>query len=96
MAEPGVSIKHDNSTGALVFISLLGEGEKQKEKNASSHSIYTSQSAFAVDLAVKVPQIIKIWRGKSGQGISLTAVSLEIFAVTASLAYGFASGFPLS
>ncbi|ESO83862.1 hypothetical protein LOTGIDRAFT_132691 [Lottia gigantea] len=45
---------------------------------------------------VKLPQVIKILRAKSGEGISLPAVTLELIAITASLSYGFAHGFPFS
>ena len=52
--------------------------------NIVSCSIYT----------VKVPQIIKIVRSRSVQGISLFATFLELTAVTFTGAYNFAKGFP--
>lgn len=45
---------------------------------------------------VKLPQIIKITNSKSGKGINIFAVCLELFAISASLAYSFVNGFPFS
>ncbi|KAK6195584.1 hypothetical protein SNE40_000985 [Patella caerulea] len=45
---------------------------------------------------VKLPQVIKIISAKSAEGISMPAVTLEIVAITSSLAYGYANGFPFS
>ncbi|CAG5119164.1 unnamed protein product [Candidula unifasciata] len=45
---------------------------------------------------VKVPQIIKIWKAKSGEGISLFGVSLELVGISATWAYGAAHTFPFS
>jgi len=47
-------------------------------------------------ILVKVPQIVKILNAKSAQGISILSTSLELAAVTASLAYGYNKGFPFS
>ncbi|CAL1542883.1 unnamed protein product [Lymnaea stagnalis] len=45
---------------------------------------------------VKVPQILKIFKAKSGDGISLTSVTLELVAISASWAYGRGKNFPFS
>jgi mannose-P-dolichol utilization defect protein 1 len=43
---------------------------------------------------VKLPQIIKILIAKSGEGINMTSVLLELLAITGNVAYGFAQGYP--
>ncbi|XP_014677358.1 PREDICTED: mannose-P-dolichol utilization defect 1 protein-like [Priapulus caudatus] len=45
---------------------------------------------------VKLPQIIKIWSAKSGEGVSFLSQSLELAAVTATVSYSFANKFPFS
>lgn len=45
---------------------------------------------------VKLPQIIKIVKGKSGQGISMASVIFELIAISATLSYGYAKAFPFS
>lgn len=45
-------------------------------------------------IVVKLPQIIKLIRAKSGAGISMVSVYLELMAVVSSCAYGYASNFP--
>jgi len=45
---------------------------------------------------VKIPQILKIVSSKSGEGISMSSVTLELIAITASLAYNYAQGYPFS
>ncbi|KAH9512753.1 Mannose-P-dolichol utilization defect 1 protein [Bulinus truncatus] len=45
---------------------------------------------------VKVPQLIKIFKAKSGEGISLISVSLELVAISATWAYGKGHNFPFS
>ncbi|XP_017893470.1 mannose-P-dolichol utilization defect 1 protein [Ceratina calcarata] len=47
-------------------------------------------------LFVKVPQIIKIIKNKSAEGISLFSVLLDLFAITAMVSYSFVSDFPFS
>ncbi|XP_064639385.1 mannose-P-dolichol utilization defect 1 protein-like [Lineus longissimus] len=47
-------------------------------------------------ILVKLPQIIKIFVAKSGQGISMTSVILELVAISGNAAYGFAQGYPFS
>ncbi|KAL8600688.1 hypothetical protein ACOMHN_006754 [Nucella lapillus] len=47
-------------------------------------------------LIVKVPQIIKMLRAKSGEGISMWSVNMELLAISASWSYGYASKFPFS
>jgi len=49
---------------------------------------------IAGSVAVKVPQIVKIYRAKTGQGVSLSGQMLEIFGGTAMAAYSYASLFP--
>ncbi|KAK3909054.1 Mannose-P-dolichol utilization defect 1 protein-like protein [Frankliniella fusca] len=45
---------------------------------------------------VKVPQILKIYRASSGEGISLTGVLLDLSAITANVAYSYVLGYPFS
>ncbi|CAI9736594.1 Hypothetical predicted protein [Octopus vulgaris] len=45
---------------------------------------------------VKLPQIIKIVNSKSGRGINLFSVTMELGAISASVSYGYASKFPFS
>ncbi|XP_060517419.1 mannose-P-dolichol utilization defect 1 protein homolog [Cylas formicarius] len=47
-------------------------------------------------LLVKVPQIAKILRNKSGQGINLYSVTLDLTAITIYMSYNFVKGFPFS
>jgi len=51
---------------------------------------------IAGSLMVKVPQILKIIGGWSAAGITFLSVLLELFAITANLAYSFVSGYPFS
>ncbi|XP_046401503.1 mannose-P-dolichol utilization defect 1 protein-like [Ischnura elegans] len=51
---------------------------------------------IAGSMLVKVPQILKIMSNKSAEGISISSVCMELFAITASLAYSFISKFPFS
>lgn len=45
-------------------------------------------------IIVKIPQIIKILRSLTTDGLSYSAYLLELGAVTAALAYNFNKGFP--
>ena len=45
---------------------------------------------------VKVPQILKIIKGKSGAGISMSSVSLDLTAMTIFMSYSFVKGFPFT
>ncbi|XP_076285214.1 mannose-P-dolichol utilization defect 1 protein homolog [Lasioglossum baleicum] len=47
-------------------------------------------------LLVKVPQVVKIVKGRSAQGINITSVLLDLFAITSMVSYSFVSGFPFS
>ncbi|KOC66498.1 Mannose-P-dolichol utilization defect 1 protein like protein [Habropoda laboriosa] len=47
-------------------------------------------------LLVKVPQIVKILKSKSAEGINVLSVLLDLFAITAMVSYSFISGFPFS
>ncbi|XP_059479887.1 mannose-P-dolichol utilization defect 1 protein homolog [Neocloeon triangulifer] len=47
-------------------------------------------------MLVKVPQITKIFGGKSAEGISAISVFLELFAITANVAYSYTNKFPFS
>jgi len=47
-------------------------------------------------LLVKVPQVLKLYRSKSAQGLSIVSTSLELAALTGSLCYSYAMGFPFS
>ncbi|XP_063716880.1 mannose-P-dolichol utilization defect 1 protein homolog [Symsagittifera roscoffensis] len=45
---------------------------------------------------VKFPQILKIIRSGSAEGLSLSAAVLELFAMTSSVCYNFAQGYPFT
>lgn len=45
---------------------------------------------------VKLPQIIKIVKSKSAEGISFAAICLELFAISSMLAYSLAYEFPFT
>jgi len=45
---------------------------------------------------VKLPQVVKIAKSGSAEGISLTGTLLELAAITVSGAYNFSQGFPFS
>ncbi|UXI17993.1 max-like protein X [Sarcoptes scabiei] len=45
---------------------------------------------------VKLPQLLKLYSNKSGYGVSLFSVFLEILALSFSSSYSFANGFPFS
>ncbi|XP_075213041.1 mannose-P-dolichol utilization defect 1 protein homolog isoform X2 [Lycorma delicatula] len=47
-------------------------------------------------LMVKVPQIVKIWNNQSAAGLSFVSVLLDLYAVTAGVAYSYARGFTFS
>lgn len=47
-------------------------------------------------LLVKLPQIIKIHRAKSGTGISMLSVLLDLTAITIYMSYNFVKAFPFS
>ncbi|XP_050591350.1 mannose-P-dolichol utilization defect 1 protein homolog isoform X1 [Bombus affinis] len=47
-------------------------------------------------LLVKIPQIVKILRSKSAEGINVFSVLLDLFAMTSMVSYSFISGFPFS
>lgn len=47
-------------------------------------------------LLVKVPQILKIMKNKSGEGINLFSVSLDLTAITIYMSYSFIKEFPFS
>ncbi|XP_053118237.1 mannose-P-dolichol utilization defect 1 protein isoform X2 [Hemicordylus capensis] len=45
---------------------------------------------------VKLPQIVKIMRAKSGEGLSFHSILLELLAITGTMAYSIANSFPFS
>lgn len=47
-------------------------------------------------ILVKLPQIIKIYLGKSGAGISIISVTLDLTAITIYASYNFVKGYPFS
>lgn len=51
---------------------------------------------IAGSLLVKVPQVLKIYNNKSGDGISLTSVLLDLTAITFHMSYNFVKGYPFS
>lgn len=44
--------------------------------------------------SVKVPQIVKIVKNQSAEGISISGQILELYAVTAYVAYSYVKRFP--
>ncbi|KAL6434338.1 hypothetical protein ACFW04_006041 [Cataglyphis niger] len=59
-------------------------------------SKFVGLSIIGGSLLVKVPQIMKILKNKSGEGINIFSVLLDLFAITAMLSYSFMKGFPFS
>jgi len=55
-----------------------------------SHMPYLNILIFLV----KIPQIVKIFKNKSSEGINIFSVLLDLFAITATSSYGFSSNFP--
>lgn len=53
-----------------------------------------SLGIVAGGLVVKVPQIIKIMKNRSAEGLSLTSLFIEIFALLIAVAYNVRKGFP--
>ncbi|XP_046452150.1 mannose-P-dolichol utilization defect 1 protein-like [Daphnia pulex] len=51
---------------------------------------------IAGSVLVKVPQILKLFNAKSGEGINLTAIFMELFAISANMAYSYRNEFPFS
>ncbi|XP_037826473.1 mannose-P-dolichol utilization defect 1 protein homolog [Lucilia sericata] len=51
---------------------------------------------IAGSLLVKVPQVLKILKNKSGEGINLISVLLDLTAITFHMAYSYVNGFPFS
>ncbi|ESN90763.1 hypothetical protein HELRODRAFT_185227 [Helobdella robusta] len=47
-------------------------------------------------ILVKVPQILKIVKANSAEGLSLVGIVLELIAVSGTLAYSYANNFPFS
>ncbi|ENN72926.1 mannose-P-dolichol utilization defect 1 protein homolog [Dendroctonus ponderosae] len=47
-------------------------------------------------ILVKLPQILKIVKNKSGQGISLIGVSLELVAIMIYMSYNYVNSFPFN
>lgn len=51
---------------------------------------------IAGSVLVKVPQIAKILKNKSAEGLSIISVMLDLMAITFHASYSFANGFPFS
>lgn len=51
---------------------------------------------IAGSLLVKVPQIVKIFNSKSGSGINLLSVLLDLSAITFHMAYSYVNGYTFS
>ncbi len=45
-------------------------------------------------IVVKIPQVLKIFRAKSAEGINIISVTLEVISLVSTLAYGYANEFP--
>ncbi|XP_026517787.1 mannose-P-dolichol utilization defect 1 protein-like, partial [Terrapene carolina triunguis] len=50
----------------------------------------------AGSLMVKLPQVFKILGARSAVGLSLQAILLELLAITGTMVYSLANGFPFS
>lgn len=58
-------------------------------------SHFTNPNSDTISLlAVKVPQILKLYGAKSGEGITLISLMMEIFAISANVAYSYRKEFP--
>ncbi|XP_061432224.1 mannose-P-dolichol utilization defect 1 protein [Lethenteron reissneri] len=51
---------------------------------------------IAGSVMVKLPQIMKVTRARSAAGLSFPAVLTELFAISGTMAYSIANGFPFS
>ncbi|EDV99353.1 mannose-P-dolichol utilization defect 1 protein homolog [Drosophila grimshawi] len=51
---------------------------------------------IAGSVLVKVPQVLKILNAKSGEGINLLGVMLDLLAITFHMSYSFMNGYPFS
>ncbi|XP_017860357.1 PREDICTED: mannose-P-dolichol utilization defect 1 protein homolog [Drosophila arizonae] len=51
---------------------------------------------IAGSVLVKVPQVLKILNSKSGEGINLMGVMLDLLAITFHMSYNFMNGYPFS
>ncbi|KAL7740319.1 hypothetical protein ACLKA6_018763 [Drosophila palustris] len=51
---------------------------------------------IAGSVLVKVPQVLKILNNKSGEGINLFGVMLDLLAITFHMSYNFMNGYPFS
>jgi len=51
---------------------------------------------FLGAVGLKVPQIIAIWRAKSGRGLAISMYYLEVAIYTISIAYSYTAGAPFS
>ncbi|ALC39339.1 CG3792 [Drosophila busckii] len=51
---------------------------------------------IAGSVLVKVPQVMKILQNKSGEGINLFGVMLDLLAITFHMSYNFMHGYPFS
>ena len=49
-----------------------------------------------ISFAVKLPQILKLLFARSGAGMSMLSIYLELLAVTATAAYGYVAKFPFT
>uniref|UniRef100_H3A641 Mannose-P-dolichol utilization defect 1 protein homolog n=1 Tax=Latimeria chalumnae TaxID=7897 RepID=H3A641_LATCH len=58
--------------------------------------IYIYIYFFFLILLVKLPQIIKILRAKSAEGLSFDSILLELLAITGTMAYSISNQFPFS
>jgi len=45
-------------------------------------------------ISVKVPQIIKLVNAKSGEGIAIVGLLMELFGIASNVAYSYQNEFP--
>uniref|UniRef100_A0A0A1WTE1 Mannose-P-dolichol utilization defect 1 protein homolog n=1 Tax=Zeugodacus cucurbitae TaxID=28588 RepID=A0A0A1WTE1_ZEUCU len=51
---------------------------------------------IAGSILVKIPQVLKLIKNKSGEGINLISVLLDLTAITSHMSYNYVKGYPFS
>ncbi|CAD6999749.1 mannose-P-dolichol utilization defect 1 protein homolog [Ceratitis capitata] len=51
---------------------------------------------IAGSILVKIPQVLKLLKNKSGEGINLISVLLDLTAITSHMSYNYVKGYPFS
>jgi mannose-P-dolichol utilization defect 1 len=61
---------------------------------AAAAAVALGYLVMAGSLVRSVPQIAKVWKAKSAEGLSLTSVAVELLCYTVSIAYNASRGYP--